>query len=147
MDVQSRNQLQASILDLFTISIAKQVAGAERTVCEIKAKRDKWKSIFFTFVFRGVNFLRFSLWKNSCHSPSGSQTPKTWRWLWPWVHWTSITHLSAFVSIKLTNMPVTSTTCTLYIIFMTINVLKRCTVLGWKGNETYLEKTRNLFTQ
>ena len=51
MDVQSRNQLQASILDLFTISIAKQVAGAERTVCEIKAKREKVKIYIFHVCF------------------------------------------------------------------------------------------------
>ena len=51
MDVQSRNQLQASILDLFTISIAKQVAGAERTVCEAKAKREKVKVYIFHVCF------------------------------------------------------------------------------------------------
>ena len=59
MDVQSRNRLQASILDLFKISIAKQVAGAERTVCGIKPIKESDKSIFFTFVFRGVNFFLF----------------------------------------------------------------------------------------
>jgi len=39
MDVQFRNRLQASILDLFKISIEKQVAGAERTVFKIKGKK------------------------------------------------------------------------------------------------------------
>ena len=51
MDVQSRNRLQASILDLFKISIEQQVAGAERTVCEIKAKREKVKIYIFHVCF------------------------------------------------------------------------------------------------
>merc|ERR1712113_196782 len=52
MDVQSRNRLQASILDLFKISIEKQVAGAERTV--LKIKREKVIIPYFSRLFAEV---------------------------------------------------------------------------------------------
>ena len=76
MDVQSRNRLQASTLDLFKISIAKQVAGAERTVCGIKAIKEKVINPYFSLLFSEVLISFFFTVKEFVPQPIRQSNPQ-----------------------------------------------------------------------